>query len=148
MVACGADRHRLRCLRSGRSLTAKPWATHDLIEWHPEQWSSLPGFAEAATRGFRVFHQPARKTTPRVFRTLADLTEERDAWALKRDALTPDMGPLDHGVLSGIRRKPNGADRKRDASTDRDLKRHTEITKRIEYLEYRMRQEGGRDGEG
>lgn len=128
-------------------MTAQPWATHDLIEWHPDQWSSLPGFAEAATTGFRVFHQPARKTTPRVTRTLADLTEERDAWVVKRDALTYDMGPLDHGVLSGVRRKPNGADRKKGAAIDRDLYRFVDITKRIEYLEYRMTKEGGRDGE-
>ncbi|KQW07634.1 hypothetical protein ASC66_01145 [Leifsonia sp. Root4] len=65
----------------------------------------------------------------------------------KRDRLNPDAGPLDHGTLSGIRRKPNGADRKRDAATDRDLGKYAAYTKRIEHLEYRMRKEGGRAGE-
>lgn len=127
-------------------MTAQHWATHDLIEWHPNSWSSLPGFAEAATTGFRSSTQPAKVTTPRVTRTLADLTEERDAWVAKRDALTPNTGPLDHGVLSGVRRKPNGADRKKGARVDRELQKVAEITRRIEYLEFRMRKEGGRDG--
>lgn len=129
-------------------MTAQHWATHDLIEWHPDTWSSLPGFAEAATTGFRSSTQPATVTTPRVTRSLEDLTEERDAWVAKRDALTCDMGPLDHGVLSGVRRKPNGADRKKDARVDRELQRLTGITERIEQLEFRMTKEGGRDGEG
>ena len=126
-------------------MTAQQWATPDLIEWHPEQWSSLPGFAEAATRGFRELPQPVRTSTPRVRRSLADLTEERDALVQKRDRLSPTASPLDHGMLSGIRRKPNGADRKRDAATDRDLTRYAEITKRIDHLEYRIRKEAGRD---
>ena len=121
----------------------QPWAQVVIPELHPDTWSSLPGFAEAATRGFKPIPQPPRQATPRVTRTLADLTEERDAWVIKRDALTCDMGPLDHGVLSGVRRKPNGADRKKGARVDRELQRFTEITKRIEYLEYRMRKEGG-----
>lgn len=124
-------------------MTAQHWATHDLIEWHPNTWSSLPGFAEAATTGFRSSTQPAKATTPRVTRSLADLTEERDAWVVKRDALNPDTGPLDHGVLSGVRRKPNGADRKKGARIERELQRFLEITKRIEYLEFRMTKEGG-----
>lgn len=124
----------------------RSWATVLIPELHPNMWSSLPGFAEAATRGFRESPQPVRASTPRVRRSLADLTEERDALVQKRDRLSPDMGPLDHGMLSGIRRKPNGADRKRDATTDRGLTRYAEITKRIEYLEYRMRNERRRHG--
>lgn len=123
--------------------TPRPWTQILIPEYHPSTWSSLPGFAEAATRGFRELAQPPKQTTPRVTRTLADLTEERDAWVLKRDALTPPTGPLDHGVLSGVRRKPNGADRKKGARVDRELGRVVDMNKRIEYLEFRMKKEGG-----
>jgi len=109
-------------------------------------WSSLHGFAEAATRGFRESPQPVKTSTPRVRRSLADLTEERDALAAKRDALNPDMGPLDHGMLSGIRRKVHAEDIKRGALNDRKLEKYAALNKRIEYLEYRMRKEVGRDG--
>lgn len=120
------------------------WAQVLIPEHHPEVWWGLPGYVEAAKRGFTPVRTPVVGSAPkaRVRRSLADLTEERDALVAKRDALAPSMGRLDHGVLSGIRRRPNGADRKRGAATDRDLERYTKLTARIDALEFRIKKEG------
>jgi len=122
--------------------TPRAWATIALPEWKPE---TLPGYAEAKAkveRGEPLFApQPVSARSPRPRRTLADLTDERNRLTAKRDGLGNGGLPDDPGALSGIRRKRARADSARDRKTDADLERFTAITKRIDYLDYRIRKE-------
>jgi len=124
---------------TGAGWTPKHWATIPLPEWTPEQ---LPGYTEAkaaAERGESLTTpQPARIRKPRVLRSLDSLIAERDKCIAKRDALGMTTMPDDPGALSGIRRKPAGADHRSAARMDRELGQYITYSQRITYLNGRI----------
>lgn len=121
----------------------RSWLLIPLPEHHPETWADLPGYAEAAEKvrqGQKLFPvAPSPVTTPRRHRSLESLTTERDQLVRQRDTLTGNPLPDDPGALSGIRRKSTNADRKQDTVTDKQLEKFATLTRRIEYLNHRIR---------
>lgn len=121
----------------------RSWATHIIPEHHPESWPDLEGYAEAVEKvrqGQPLFPvAPSPVTAPRRRRTVEDLTQERDRLTAQRDGLYGHHLPDDPGALSGTHRRRTNADRKRDTRTDAQLEKHAALTRRIDYLNYRIR---------
>lgn len=122
----------------------RSWVTHMIPEHHPDTWPALEGYAEAVEKvrqGTLFPAAPSPVTRPRTRRTVEDLTLERDRLTVQRGALYGHHLPDDPGALSGIRRKRSASDTRRDAATDRQLEKHAALTRRIDYLNYRIRNE-------
>jgi len=124
---------------TGAGWTPKHWATIPLPEWAPDR---LTGYAEALAAFGRgeslTTPQPARIRKPRVLRSLDSLIAERDRCVAKRDALGMSGLPDDPGALSGVRRKPTGADHRSAARMDRELGQYITYSQRIAYLNGRI----------
>lgn len=122
----------------------RSWATHVLPEHHPETWAHLDGYTEAVKKvqsGTLVPAAPSVITAPRKRRTVESLTEERDRLTTQRDGLYQHHLPDDPGALSGIRKQVTNSDRKWATVTDQNLERYTTLTRRIDYLNYRIRKQ-------
>lgn len=107
-----------------------------LLEWFirdgDEQWVLEPEKKPA----------PKKPRKPRVYRSAASLREERDRVQAQMDALT-DTGPYDPAYvnLSPFSRDKSAAraGRNRFEKMDRDLQRYTELAKRRDALDMRIR---------
>ncbi|MHA3724347.1 hypothetical protein ACXR2T_10750 [Leucobacter sp. HY1910] len=119
----------------GGGVKPRAWATHVVPEFHPETWPGLPGFEEAAARGFIPVASPPRPSRPRRVKTLAELRGDLARLEAARDKVSPPMLPDDPGALSGIARKPI---RGRAAATDRALEEYARYTQRIRAVQARI----------